>query len=138
MDCSCSSHLIVILCSNGLRNLRADSQSQCNNQKKRMKNWTNKMTMNMERPCVGHVVSIMALMNSGFAVTSVRNGSMVNVWRLPQLGQSISSNTSVHHAVTRELAPDGHEPSCSTTDNHCGLLADHVVLLFFLDVAVYG
>jgi len=112
--------LIVVLCSSELRNLRLDSQSHCN-QKRRMKNWTIKMMMNMERPCVGHVVNIMALMNSGFVVTSVRSGSMVNAWRSPLLGQSISSNTSAHHAVTRELAPDWHEPS-SIIDSHCWTL----------------
>lgn len=71
----------------------------------RWRNWTRKMKMNMERPYVVHAVSIMALMNSGFAVTSARSGSMGNVWRSPLLGLSISSSTSVHHAVTiRELA----------------------------------
>ena len=35
--------------------------------------------MNMEIPCVGHVVRIMVPMSSGFAATSVRSGSMENV-----------------------------------------------------------
>ena len=98
------SPLIVGWWSSGLQNLRVDSQRR--KQKMRMTNWTSKMMKNMERPCAGRAGSIMALMNSGFAVTSVRSGSMGNAWRSPLLGRSISSNTSAHHAVTRELAPD--------------------------------
>ena len=71
-------YLIVVWWCSGLLKLRANSQRH-SNQKVRTKDWKSKMMMNMERPFVGHAVRIMVLMSSGFAVTSVRSGSMVNV-----------------------------------------------------------
>ena len=50
-----------------------------------------------------HVVKAMELMNSGFAVICVRNGSMGNVSRLHLPKLSTSSSTSAQVAVAREL-----------------------------------
>lgn len=58
--------------------------------------------MNKE-PSVELVGITMLMMNSGFAVTCVRNGSMANVLRLHLQRLSISSNTSARVAVTKGL-----------------------------------
>ena len=60
----------------------------------------------MERRYVGLVERIMQLMNSGFAVISVRNGSMEGALRLHRQGQSILSSTNAHLAATREHGLD--------------------------------
>ena len=57
-------------------------------------------------PYVVHVVRTMEQTNSGFAVTSVRNGSMGSVLRSPLLGLSTSSNTSAHLVATKGHALD--------------------------------
>ena len=63
-----------------------------------------KMKKSMAKPYVGHVVKIMHQMNFGFAVTSVRSGSMVSVLRSPLQELSILSSTNARHAAIRELA----------------------------------
>ncbi|KAK4410487.1 PHD finger protein ALFIN-LIKE 4 [Sesamum angolense] len=74
------------------------------NQRMMKRVWMRKKKMSMERPCVVPVERTMHRTNSGYAVTYVRNGFMESVSRLLLLGLSISSSTSVPHAVTRELA----------------------------------
>ncbi|PPR83466.1 hypothetical protein GOBAR_AA37252 [Gossypium barbadense] len=64
----------------------------------------------------------MELMNSGFAVIYVRNGSMESVSRLHQQGQSILSSTNAHLAATREHGLD---------DDRSAALALNSVILEF-------
>jgi hypothetical protein len=75
--------------------------------------WMKKMKKIMERLCAVLVEKTMPLMNSGFAVTSARSGSMENVLRSPQLGLSISSSTNAHLAATREHGLDDYRVACS-------------------------
>lgn len=72
-----------------------------------MKAWKKKMMRSMGRHYVVLVEKTMLLMNSGFAVTSVRSGFMESVLRSPRLGLSILSSTSAHLAATREHGLDG-------------------------------
>ncbi|MBA0604114.1 hypothetical protein Godav_016799 [Gossypium davidsonii] len=59
--------------------LRPNIQKQCHHRMRLMMVSKRKMRMSMERHYVGLVGRIMQMMNSGFAVISVRNGSMENV-----------------------------------------------------------
>ena len=65
-----------------------------------------KMKKSMERHYVVLVEKTMPLMSSGFAVTSVKSGSMENVLRSPQRGLSILSSTNAHLAATKEHGLD--------------------------------
>lgn len=59
------------------QNLKENNQKYSNRRMK-MRAWMKMRKMSTEKPCAGHVVKIMRLMNSGFAVTSVRSGSMAS------------------------------------------------------------
>jgi len=69
--------------------------------------WKRKMRRSMETHVAGPVERIMLLMSFGFAVTSVRSGSMGSVLRSPQQGLSILSSINAHLAPTREPGLDG-------------------------------
>lgn len=56
----------------------------------------------MGKPCAEHVVRITRQMNSGYAATYVRDGSMGSALRLLLLGQSTSSSTNARPVRTRE------------------------------------
>lgn len=60
----------------------------------------------MATPCVEHVERTMAQTNFGFAVTYVRDGSMVSVLRSLLPGLSTSSTTNALHVVTKEHGLD--------------------------------
>lgn len=95
----------VGICSEALK-LKPSFQRQCNQRMKKMKVWKRKMRRSMGRHCVGLVGRTMQPMSSGFAVMSVRNGSMESVLRSPQQGLSTLNSTNAHLVATRELGLD--------------------------------
>lgn len=91
---------------------------QSHSQKTRRRNWTRKKTTNTERRCAVPVGITMHRMSSGYAATYVRSGFTESASRLLRLRLSKSSNTSVHHAATRDLALEmEYQPPDSTPKN---------------------
>ncbi|KAG6424144.1 hypothetical protein SASPL_114557 [Salvia splendens] len=82
----------------------------------RMRDWMKRRKTSMGKLCAEHVVRIMPQMNSGFAVTYVRDGSMVSASRSLLLEQSTSSSTSAQPVRTRE--PGLESPSSNARIIH--------------------
>lgn len=61
----------------------------------------------MRTLCAEPVVTTMRVMNSGFAVTLARSGSMASVSKSPLHELSTSSSTSALAAATSVPGPDG-------------------------------
>lgn len=81
-------------------------------QRMRPKDWTEKRKTSTGRPYVEHVVKTTRRMNSGYAVTYARDGSMVSALRSLLLKPSTSSITNARPVRTRRPALDTYPFAC--------------------------
>ncbi|KAG6411235.1 hypothetical protein SASPL_129313 [Salvia splendens] len=83
---------------------------------KRARDQTKRMKTNMRKPCADHVVNITTPMNSVFAVTYARDGSMGGASISHLLRRSTSLSSNVQPVRTREPGLDARLPMLLTSN----------------------